>query len=471
MTAPSFGRDLTTGSIPRHLILFSLPMLAGSVLQTAYSFVNAIWVGKCIGSDALAAITVSFPVIFVMVALGAGLTLATTILVSQHYGARDIDAVRGVVNNSAILIGVLSLILTVVGEILAPYILRAMGTPPQVFDMATSYLRVFLLSLPIGFGLFLTRSTLQGIGDSTTPLYFQTGALVLNTILDPILMFGSYFVPGLGLNGTAWASVIAQGAALFALVAHLRKTGNLVAPHPFATRFDWPTAWTTVRIGLPSAVQQSLVSVGMVFVIGIVNSFGAYATAAFGAASRIDQLAFMPAMTFSLAVSTLTGQNIGAGRHDRVRKVFLWGCLLSGGITLAASILAVSAPSLLIRIFTSDTAVIEPGADYLSIVGLCYVFFAVMFVSNGVINGSGHTLATTLISLLSLWVVRVPLGLYLSRQMHSVHGVWLAIAASFGVSMIASLCYYLSGRWRRPVIRRRVPQTPEAIFGDEAGEA
>ena len=180
----------------------------------------------------------------------------------------------------------------------------------------------------------------------------------------------------------------------------------------------------TIRIGVPSAVQQSLISVGMVFVTGIVNGFGDNATAAFGAASRVDQLAFMPAMTFSMAISTLAGQNIGANRHDRIRQIFLWGCLLSGGITLMASVLAVSLPRVLLRIFTPDAAVIDLGADYLRIVGSCYVFFAIMFVTNGVINGSGHTLVTTIISLVSLWVVRVPLAYWLVA-----HG-WAASTAS-----------------------------------------
>ncbi|HOK53234.1 MAG TPA: MATE family efflux transporter, partial [Armatimonadota bacterium] len=162
---PSFGRDLTTGSIPRHLVAFSLPMLAGSALQTAYSFVNAIWVGKFLGTDALAAVTVSFPVVFVLIALGAGLTVATNILISQYYGAGNLGQLRKVIDSSTILIVVLSLALLIVGELFTPHILKAMDTPPNVLPMAIQYMRIFLLSLPFGFGLFLVRNMLQGIGD------------------------------------------------------------------------------------------------------------------------------------------------------------------------------------------------------------------------------------------------------------------------------------------------------------------
>ncbi|MDD4889285.1 MAG: MATE family efflux transporter [Phycisphaerae bacterium] len=468
---PVVGRDLTTGSIPRHLIAFSLPMLAGTALQTAYSFINAIWVGRFLGKQSLAAIAVSFPVVFVLIAIGAGMTLATNIQVSQHYGARDMASVRRVVNNSTILIAIFSLVLVVVGEFFTPAILRAMDTPPTVYPLACDYMRIFLLSLPLGFGLFLTRSMLQGIGDSTTPLYFQSAAVVLTALLDPVLMFGWLGAPKLGLNGTAWATLIAQAFGLTALVATLRARRSPVAPRLGFRDFDAATQWTTIRIGLPSAVQQSLVSVGMVFVIGMVNGFGEDASAAFGAASRVDQLAFMPAMTIGMAVATLAGQNIGAGHYHRIREILLWGCVLGGSLTLAGSVLAITIPRFLLRIFTTDPVVIEMGATYLRIVGMGYVFFSIMFVSNGIINGAGHTLVTTAVTLITLWVVRVPVAYALSRHLHRVDGVWWAMAVSFIVAMATSLTYYSTGRWRRPVLRRRIPPTPAAMFGEESGEA
>jgi putative MATE family efflux protein len=471
--ARTFGRDLTTGSIPRHLIAFSLPMLAGSALQTAYSFINAIWVGQFLGETALAAVSVSFPVVFVLIAVAAGMTMATGILIAQHYGARDMAAVRRVVDSSTILMAALGLVMLVAGEILTPLILRAMDTPADVLPMAAEYMRIFLLSLPLMFGLFLTRSMLQGSGDSTTPLYFQAGAILLTIVLDPVLMFGWLGLPALGLNGTAWATVISHVLALSALVYVLHRRKNPVAPRLEWAGFDWHTTWTTIRIGFPAAVQQSLISVSMVFVTGLVNGFGKDATAAFGVAMRVDQLAFMPALTFSMAISTLAGQNIGAGRYDRIRPIFAWGCLLSGGVTAVASLLAVLVPGLLMRIFTPEEHLIAIGIDYLRIVGSCYLFFAIMFVANGIINGSGHTIPTTIISLVSLWVVRVPVAYWLSRYTGSVTSVWWAMSLSFAVSMAASLAYYASGRWRRPIARPQPAAAggPGDVFGEETGEA
>ena len=471
MTKPHHGRDLTVGSIPRHMVTFSLPMLAGSALQTAYSFVNAIWVGQFLGKTALAAVTVSFPVVFVIIAVGAGLTMATNILAAQYFGARDLPRVRKLADSSTVLIGTLSLVFLAVGELFAQDILRAMQTPPEVIAPAVSYMRIFMLSLPFGFGLFLLRSMLQGIGDTKTPLYFQAASLLVNVVLDPLLMFGWLGFPRLGLVGTAWAANIAQGGALLALYIYLRRKHNPVAPNLGRLSVDFSTMWTTIRIGVPSAVQQSLVSIGIVFVTGIVNSFGENATAAFGAASRIDQLAFLPAMTFSMAASTLTGQNLGANKPHRVREVFIWGCMFSVGITLCASLLAVSIPRLLLRIFINDPAVLDLGVSYLHIVGACYFFFAVMFVSNGIINGAGYTLVTTIFSLITLWVVRVPLAYYLSHRWHSVTGVWVAISVSFGVAMTVSLAYYLSGRWKVPLVRFSPPAVVEALVVEEIAEA
>jgi putative MATE family efflux protein len=333
-------------------------------------------------------------------------------------------------------------------------------------------MRIFMLSLPMGFGLFLVRNALQGIGDSTTPLYFLTGSVMLNAVLDPLLMFGWLGMPRLGLNGTAWAALIAQGLALAALVAVLRSRKNLVAPALSLRGFDWHTAWLTIKIGMPSALQHAFISLGMLTVMGIVNSFGKNAAAAYGVASQIDMLAFMPAMSFGMAASTLAGQNIGANRYHRVREILLSGCLLGGTVTAVASIIVVSMPRLILSIFTHDAVLLDIGTGYLRTVGACYVFFGIMFMSNGIINGSGHTMVATVISLVSQWAVRVPLAYVLSKWMGRVEGVWYALAISFGISLVGSMGYYLTGLWRRPVIKHRpIPSTDAALLGEEGGEA
>ncbi len=447
------GRDLTVGSIPRHLVVFSLPMLVGNLIQTGYSLVNAFWVGKRLGENALAAVTVSFPVIFVLTGLAMGLTMATSILVAQFAGGKEWHRLRKTVQTSTLVVIGVSIILVIIGMVTAPVILKMMNTPDDIYDMAVSYLRVFLLSEPFSFGLFLLGSMLRGIGDSVTPLYFQMAALVLTAIFDPILMLGWWFFPHFGLNGTAIASLVMQGLALVAMSIYLRQRKSIVVPDWLKLSIDPTTFWLTLKIGLPAVVQQSLVALGAVFVTGIINKFGKDATAAFGAAGRIDQIAFMPAMTFSSAVATLVGQNVGARQLNRVKEAFWWSILLCGGITLAVSALAVSQPHLLLSMFLQEPKPIEIGVRYLQIVGSCYVFFAVMFVGNGVLNGSGHTMITTVISLVSLWATRVPLALYLVHKWNRVEAVWWAMATSLAISMLISLAFFFSGYWKRPVVK------------------
>ena len=270
-----------------------------------------------------------------------------------------------------------------------------------------------------------------------------------------MLIFGLLGLPRLGLNGTAYASIISQAAVVIGLIIYIPRRRPLVSADWRHLRIDWPTAWLLIRIGFPAMIQQSVVSVSLIFIVTFVSAFGANADAAFGAAIRIDQVAFLPALVIGMAVSTLSGQNIGAQQYDRVRQTFWWGILLSGGISFGISILALSIPYVFLRAFLNDPEVIAIGMGYLRIVGIAYTLVAVMFVSNGIINGSGHTVPITLISIITLWGIRVPLAAVLPNYLHNVKGIWLAMLISVLCGMLISLTYYSTGRWKKPVIRRK----------------
>ncbi|MHB0913430.1 MAG: MATE family efflux transporter [Armatimonadota bacterium] len=445
------GRDLTTGSIPRHLIAFSTPILIGSAMQVAYSIINAFWVGRGLGKTAMAAITMSMPVLFVLMAVAGGLTIAANILASQSYGAKDWPRLSKVVHNSFVLTVTLSLACTFAGYFLTETLLRLAATPANVFPMAAGYLRLFFWSMPFMFIIILISALLRGVGDSKTPLYFQAASLALTAILDPLLMFGWLGVPKMGLNGTAVATVITEAGAVIALLFYLQAKRHIVALDWRRLRLDFATSALMLKVGVPSMLQQSLIAMGMFVVTKLVNGFGENSLAAAGAGLRIDMVAFMPAMTIGMAVSTLSGQNIGANRHDRVHEVFKWGLAISCGITLLVSILVMAVPGLLLHAFAKDAAVIDIGVHYLRIIAVGYIFFAIMFVGNGVINGAGHTFITTLISLVSLWAVRVPLATYMSKATGRVESIWTAMLISYAIGTVLSLAYYYSGRWRRPV--------------------
>ena len=451
------GTDLTTGSVSRHLLAFSLPILMGSLLHTAYMVVNAVWIGRFLGAEAMSAITVTFPVFFVLMAVAGGLTQASSILVSQAYGARDYGRVARVIGNSAVLTGLVAALCLAVGGLGAEPVLRAMRTPPEVLPIAVSYFRVFLWTTPFMFGVFLLASVLRGVGDSKTPLWFQGGSLLLTTALDPLLMFGGLGLPRLGLNGTAYATILSQALALGALAWHLRRRNHIAAPRWRNLRVDGPMTRITLLIGVPSMLQQLLVSVGMMVIVGLVNPYGAHSSAAFGIAMRIDQIAFMPAMAVGMAVATLAGQNIGAGHYDRVGEVFRSGVALSCGLTALAAVLAFCLPAWLMGLFTTEADVIAVGATYLRIASLGYLLFAVMFAGNGVVNGAGHTGATTVFTFIAFWAVRIPVAAFLSQHWGRVEGVWYGNLAGLVVGMGVSLAYYFSGRWKKPVVRRGTP--------------
>lgn len=456
-----FGKDLTVGSIPKHLLAFSLPMLFGNLLSTGYSIVNTIWVGKIVGEDALAATAVSFPIIFILIALASGATMATTILVSQYYGAKENEKVEKVVNNSFSIAIILSIILTAIGISLSGYLLRLMNTPEQVFIMADGYLKISLLGFLFMYISFLTTSILRGIGDTVTPLIFMVGAVLVNAILDPLLIIGVGPFPKLGLNGAAYASLVAQGMAVVSAIIYLNKKGHFVGLNPKKLRLDKDIVGLIFKIGFPTIIQQSLVSIGAAFITAFVNAFGASAVAAFGVCGRIDSIAFMPAMSMSMATSALTGQNLGANKPERVKEIFKWGIIMTSVITLTISIITVSFPKEILQVFLNketilkDASVVTIGVNYLRIVASGYILFAIMFVSNGIINGAGHTITTMIFSLLALWVVRVPLAAFLSKTSLGINGIWIAIVTGFGVAMIISLIYYFLGKWKKVIIKTK----------------
>ena len=446
-------QDFTEGSIPRHLITFAIPMFVGNALQALYNTVDSIWVGQFLGTAGLAAVSVSFPIIFAVVALATGIGMATTTLVAQHSGAKDMPMVRRTIGNSFIIMVALGVFSGALGVVLKLPLLRLINTPAEIMDMAQSYLGIILAGTVTTFIYNLISAALRGFGDSRTPLLFLTYATVMNIILDPLMIFGVWPFPRMGVAGAALATVMSQAFSGILGVIHMAKIGLI--------KWDWDE-WKpdkkltgqTFGIGLPAGIQQIIVSLGMLTLTSLVNSFGAVVTAAFGVGSRLDQFAFMPAMTVGLSVSALVGQNLGARKFDRVKEVVRASVRLTVEITAVVSLIAVGIPHVLLRLFTSDPAVLAEGAGYLRTVGLSYIPYALMFTLSGILRGAGDTVPSMLISLVTLWTVRIPLAVYLSRLFGS-RGIWMGLAASPVMGATLNYIYYLSGRWRTRVLTRQ----------------
>lgn len=446
-------------------------MLLGNVLQALYNTVDSFWVGRMLGPEALGAVSVGFPIIFALVSLVMGLGMATTVLVSQYAGARRPDDVRRTVLNSISLLVLASLAVTVLGIASHRFLLRLINTPSELLEMASGYLVWYLGGLVFMFLYNVAGAILRGLGDSRTPLVFLVYATLLNMVLDPLLIFGWGPFPRLGVVGAAVATDVAQAVSALLALVHLYRVNRLLSLDPRAYRIDHGLTWQLVRIGLPAGAQQTLVSLGALVVSSVVNRFGKVIVAAWAAAGRLDQFALLPAMSVSLAVSAVVGQNLGAGQKVRAQTAVRWALLLGASITAGITLVALLAPRAMLSIFTEDRMVLDAGAVYLRIVGLSYVPFALMFALTGALRGAGDTVSTMFITLFSLWLIRVPLAYFLSSLPgFGPRGVWTAIAVSPFVGMLASYLVYASGRWERKVLVR--PPAPKTETGAEAeGEA
>lgn len=440
-------RDLTTGHEGKLIFQFAAPMLLGNIFQQLFSVIDSIVVGNYIGKTALAAVGASFPVIFVMVSLIIGLVMGTTVVISQYYGAGDLVKVRRAIDTMYIYSFVAGVIATVAGLILARPLLRLLVLPEEIMPQATQYLRIYFSGILIFFGYNGTSAVLRGLGDSKTPLYFLIIAVVANIIL--VILFVGVF--HWGVAGSAYATLIANGLAFALAVIWLNKTHKVIRIAIKGLHFDREIFRHSIRIGLPTGIQQTLVAIGNLAIMGIVNSFGTNVIAAYSVASRLDMLATVPAMSFSQAISTFVGQNIGANKKERIRAGLRSTLRMSGIVTIVTTMIIVLFGHFIMRFFTNDSEVIRIGDQYLTIVSSFYLVFTLMFIYQGVMRGAGDTLIPMFFSLISLWIIRIPLAFFLSAKVGQT-GIWWAIPSGWIIGLSLSFIYYKKGRWKRMAV-------------------
>jgi len=438
-------KDLTQGGETRQIVLFAVPMLLGNVFQQFYSMVDSWVVGRFVGPSALAAVGTSFPVIFLMIALIMGVTMGTTVLVSQFFGAKDFKRVRAAVDTGYIILFWAGLALTAVGILATGPILGLLDVPAEIMPEAAAYLRIIFAGMLTTFGYNAVSAILRGLGDSKTPLYLLIVATLLNVVLD--LLFVAVF--RWGVAGAAWATVISQAVSFIGAMVVLDKQNEFVRLSLKSLGFDREIFRLSLKIGLPTGLQQTLVAAGMMALTRIVNGYGMATMAGFAAASRLDAFAAMPAMNLSAAVSTFVGQNLGAGKPERVKRGHLSAVAIGAAISVLTSAVVVLFGASLMSIFTTDAEVIRVGARYLFIVGMFYVLFSTMFINNGVLRGAGDAMIPMVNTLLALWLVRIPCALLFSGPLGmGADGIWWSVPAGWAVGAAFSTWYYLSGRWK-----------------------
>lgn len=441
------AKDLTKGNEGKLILQFAIPMLLGNVFQQLYNVIDSVIVGKFLGKEALAAVGASFPIIFMLISLVVGITMGSTVIISQCFGAKNYERIRLAISTMYLFMFFASIVVASVGIGFAPDIFRLMHLPQEILPQATTFLRIYFIGLPAFFGYNAVSAFLRGLGDSKTPLYFLIISTVVNIILD--LLFIAVF--HWGIAGAAVATIISQAGAFISAVWWLNRTSRLMHISLNQLKFDKKIFIQSIQIGLPTGLQQTIVAIGMMALMGIVNGFGTSVIAAYTVVGRIESLATLPAMNFSMAISTFVGQNLGAGRLDRVKTGLRATLKLSMLFSLTISIIVVVLGSFIMKMFTSDIDVIRTGHEYLIITGCFYVLFSTMFTFTGLFRGAGDTLVPMFFTLFSLWLVRIPLA-YLFSTIWGTYGIWWAIPIGWLSGVVLAILYYQSGRWKRKFV-------------------
>ncbi|MCY6484907.1 MATE family efflux transporter [Clostridium aestuarii] len=456
-------KDLTKGNEAKIIFYFALPMLIGNVFQQFYNTVDSIIVGRVVGKSALAAVGTSFPIIFLLVSLIIGVTMGSTVLIAQYYGAKNIKKVKSTIDTAYIFMFVASLVMSIIGIVFSESILKLMNTPADILPQAKSYLNIMFIGLIAMFGYNSISAVLRGLGDSKTPLYFLILSTGINIVLDLLFIY----IFRLGVNGAAWATVIAQGCSFVFGVYYLNKNHRIFKLNVRKMTFDKQIFKLSLKIGLPTGIQQMLFAIGIGALQALVNGFGENTMAAFTAASRIDSFATMPIMTFGTAISTFVGQNIGANKIGRVKNGFKVTVIMSAVFSLFITLVMFLFGDMLVKLFNTNPQVIAIGLDYLRIISTFYVVLAVMFVINGVLRGVGDTMIPMIVSILSLWIIRVPVAKVLSTRWNSPNGIWWAAPVAWTVGLLLTIIYYMSGKWKNKIaINREKSQNNNEYIDD-----
>ena len=436
--------DLTQAPVGRTILRFTLPLLVANLLQQLYNIVDSIIVGQFVGKEALAAVSASYFIYFFVVSLSIGIGSGTTVVISQLFGARQYDKIRQTYSSLFFFQTGVGLLLSVAGFLFAEPLFVLIKTPADVLPDAVAYFRIFISGTFIFVAFNSIASALRGIGDSTRPMIFALISTVLNVGLD--LLFVAAL--GWGVKGAAWATILAQGIGILSMIFYLRYKQPILVfwRKPFS--FGSTLFVRALKIGFPTSVQQCAISLGLVTLLGLVNLFGTDTLTAYGAAGKIDSLITQASLTLASALAAFCGQHVGAEDMQRLRK----GVRFSMGLNVVFSLTIYGLILLwgdqIMRLFSPDESVIHIGKEYLLIVGAFFLFNGALNILNGALRGAGSTLFAMLVSIISLWIIRLPLAYYMGTH-YGRTGIWWAIGISICLALIVTVIYYYWGGWRK----------------------
>ncbi len=444
---------LTEGSIIKSLLALSLPIVLANILQTAYQLTDTFWVGR-LGTDAIAAVSISFPIVFLIISFGSGLAISGSILISHYKGRGDKNIINHIATQTFIGLVIFSVVFSVIGYLLSPWLITLMGANSGIIADATIYMKLSFVSTIFMFIYIAFKALFRGIGEVRMPMLIILGSVLLNLILDPLFIFGYGLIPAYGVVGAALATIITQGlsSVIGVIILLSGSYGIKLNWHNF--RFDYKLIKKIFKIGFPASIEQSSRALGMVLMTILVATFGTFYLAVYGIGVRILSFIIIPAMGLSMATSVLVGQNIGAGRLSRAEEVSKLSALIAFVVlTIAGIILFIFAQTMAKFFVPNDVEAIKASAEFIRIMALSFGFIGTQMALNGTFRGSGNTIISMAMSVLSLFVLRLPIAYILSKYTSlSAIGVWWSFPISnILIAIIAIICFNI-GRWKKKKI-------------------
>ena len=434
---------MTEGSIPGQILRFAAPLFLGNLFQQLYNTADALIVGNMLGNDALAAVSATGTLVFLVISLFVGIAAGSSVLISRYFGAQDFDKLEKAIHTNVAFSLAAGVLMTIFGVLFTPWMLEAMGTPEDVMELSATYIRTFFagsLGLVLYNGL---RGVMQAVGDGKNPLKYLIFCSVLNVVLD-ITFIGLFHT---GVGGAALATIISQFLSGLLCLRKLLMTDAEYRVELKKIRFHWPTLKLIVRYGLPSGIQNSVIAIANVVVQANINEFGTMAVAGCGAYSKVEGFAFLPITSFTISLTTFVGQNLGAKEYDRAKKgarFGLWCAIFSA--ELIGVLLYAAAPAV-IGAFTREPEAIDFGVDKGRI---CSVFFCLLAASHGlaaVLRGAGKAVIP-MISMLAFWcVIRVTFLHFMVPIYHTIATVNWVYPLTWALSPVFLGLYYWRADW------------------------
>lgn len=441
-------KDLTEGSVLKSIIVLAIPIIFANLLQTAYNITDTFWVGR-LGAEAVAAVSLSFPVIFLVITFAGGVGMSGAIFVSQYKGSKDTEKVNHVAGQTLMMAIVLSVIFSILGFIISPWIVKSLGADITYFNDAVSFMKISFFGLTFVFGYMVYQSLARGVGDAKTPFYIVLFTVLLNLVLDPLFIFGYGPIPASGVSGAAWATLVTQGLALIIAAIILFRGNSGIRLTLMNMRPDKILMKRIVKLGLPTSFEQVSRPLGFLILTAISASFGTVALATYGIGMRLYSLVIIPALSLAIVNSALVGQNYGAGKKERAEKVIKYSLVLGflllsviGGLffIFAASIVRVFIPN--------DPLVILEGARFMKIIAFTFGFVGINMTFIGAFRGAGDTKVNMKLSFMILVFQSVLAFIFAKYVFFSVIGIWYALLVSNLFGTFVTYIVYKRGHWR-----------------------